>query len=100
MKRAFIFFFGILSFIYANAQQSPAVNSSEILLKLKKLKVLGSVLYIAAHPDDENTRLLAYLANDSYTGRLSCFIREMATKPAEMNSGMSWDQSTHITSTH
>lgn len=64
MKRAFIFFFGILSFIYANAQQSPAVNSSEILLKLKKLKVLGSVLYIAAHPDDENTRLLAYLAND------------------------------------
>jgi len=30
---------------------------------LDKLFVLGSVLYVAAHPDDENTRLLAYLAN-------------------------------------
>ncbi len=30
----------------------------------KKLKVLGSVLYIAAHPDDENTRLITYLAKD------------------------------------
>ncbi|WP_346819429.1 PIG-L family deacetylase [Rapidithrix thailandica] len=25
---------------------------------------MGSVLYIAAHPDDENTRLIAYLANE------------------------------------
>lgn len=63
MKRAFTFFFGILSLIYANAQQSPAVSSAGILQKLNKLKILGSVLYIAAHPDDENTRLLAYLAN-------------------------------------
>jgi LmbE family N-acetylglucosaminyl deacetylase len=37
--------------------------SSEILNRIKALNVLGSVLYIAAHPDDENTRLLAYLAN-------------------------------------
>ncbi len=63
MKRAFTFFFVIFSFIHANAQHPPVVNSADILLKLKKLKVLGSVLYIAAHPDDENTRLLAYLAN-------------------------------------
>ena len=35
--------------------------------------MLGSVLYIAAHPDDENTRLLAWLANDQLyrTGYLS-----------------------------
>ncbi len=35
--------------------------------------MLGSVLYIAAHPDDENTRLLAYLANEKMyrTGYLS-----------------------------
>lgn len=39
-------------------------NTAEILLKLKKLNTVGSVLYIAAHPDDENTRLLAYLANE------------------------------------
>lgn len=54
-------------------QVPPVWNSSEVLLQLKKLKVLGSVLYIAAHPDDENTRLLAYLAKDRQyrTGYLS-----------------------------
>lgn len=36
----------------------------EILSNLKKLNVLGSVLYVAAHPDDENTLLLAYMAKD------------------------------------
>ncbi len=39
-------------------------SGSAILLKLKKLNVLGSVLYVAAHPDDENTRAIAYFAND------------------------------------
>ncbi len=40
---------------------------------MKKLQVLGSVLYIAAHPDDENTRLLAWLSRDRLyrTGYLS-----------------------------
>ena len=35
--------------------------------------MLGSVLYVAAHPDDENTRLLAFLANGKLyrTGYLS-----------------------------
>ncbi len=39
-------------------------SSAEILLKLKKLKVLGSALYVAAHPDDENTRLIGYLSQE------------------------------------
>lgn len=45
----------------------------EILSNLKKLNVLGSVLYVAAHPDDENTLLLAYMAKDRLvrTGYLS-----------------------------
>ena len=47
----------------AKAQAPKTYTSSEILLGLKKLNVVGSVMYIAAHPDDENTRLLAYLAN-------------------------------------
>lgn len=34
-------------------------------MHIKKLNVVGSVLYIAAHPDDENTRLIAYLANEA-----------------------------------
>ncbi|MFC5285319.1 PIG-L family deacetylase [Pedobacter alpinus] len=46
------------------AQTSPQLNSSEILLAIKKLGVTANVLYVAAHPDDENTRLLAYLAKE------------------------------------
>ena len=57
----------------ANAQAPKSYTSAEILLQLKKLNVLGSILYVAAHPDDENTRLLAYLANEKLyrTGYLS-----------------------------
>lgn len=44
--------------------QAPIVKSSgDIYEELEKLKVLGSVLYVAAHPDDENTRLISYYAN-------------------------------------
>ena len=55
------------------SQTPPTYNSADIYLQLKKLNVLGSVLYIAAHPDDENTRLLAYLAKEKQfrTGYLS-----------------------------
>src|SRR5450432_4333791 len=57
----------------SSAQMPEAVNASDILLRMKKLQVLGSVLYIAAHPDDENTRLLAWLSKDKLyrTGYLS-----------------------------
>ncbi len=55
------------------AQSTAPVNASEILQGLEKLNTLGSVLYIAAHPDDENTRLLAYLSKERNvrTGYLS-----------------------------
>ncbi len=46
------------------AQKPKILNSSEIYAKLEKLNFLGSALYIAAHPDDENTRLISYLSND------------------------------------
>lgn len=36
--------------------------AGELLLKLKKLQKLGSVLYVAAHPDDENSAMIATLA--------------------------------------
>jgi LmbE family N-acetylglucosaminyl deacetylase len=57
----------------AFAQTAPQSDLVSILQNLKKLNVLGSVLYIAAHPDDENTRLLAYLAQEKHyrTGYLS-----------------------------
>src|SRR5881397_1447446 len=41
------------------------MNAAEIQLALQKLNVLGRVLYIAAHPDDENTNLMAFWANGS-----------------------------------
>jgi LmbE family N-acetylglucosaminyl deacetylase len=55
------------------AQAPETIGSAEIFLRLKKLNVLGSVLYIAAHPDDENPRLIAYMAKDRLyrTGYLS-----------------------------
>ena len=68
----------LLIFILASANilfaQAPrSYTSSEILLQIKKLNTVGSVLYIAAHPDDENTQLIAYLANEKClrTGYLS-----------------------------
>ena len=55
------------------AQAPASFSSADILQGLNRLNVLGSVLYIAAHPDDENTRLFAYLANEKKyrTGYLS-----------------------------
>jgi len=57
----------------AFAQTAPPTDLVTIEQNLKKLDVVGSVLYVAAHPDDENTRLLAYLAQEKHyrTGYLS-----------------------------
>ena len=50
----------------ANASPPPPQQSAaEIQLALRKLGVVGSVLYVAAHPDDENTNLLAYLSKEA-----------------------------------
>lgn len=55
------------------AQSMQQLNAAEIKQGLESLNVRGSVLYIAAHPDDENTRLLAYLSKEKKvrTGYLS-----------------------------
>ena len=46
------------------AQQPKKPSSSEIFESIKKLNFLGSVLYVGAHPDDENTRLISYFSNE------------------------------------
>lgn len=46
------------------AQQNPEWDAAKIKFQLEKLNTLGRVLYVAAHPDDENTSLLAWLSND------------------------------------
>ena len=54
----------------ASATDAPPLfpepmSGGEIQLALQKLNVLGRVLYLAAHPDDENTNLMAFWANGS-----------------------------------
>jgi len=61
------FFFRLLFLfltIVATAQAPKKPTASEIYHDLQKLNFVGSALFIAAHPDDENTRLISYLVND------------------------------------
>ncbi|MGM0581851.1 MAG: PIG-L family deacetylase [Bacteroidota bacterium] len=53
----------IFSVFISNAQVKEAVPASELLHQMQKLKNTTRVLYVAAHPDDENTRLIAYVEN-------------------------------------
>lgn len=46
------------------AQSPKKPSASEIHHNIQKLNFLGTALYVAAHPDDENTWLISYLAND------------------------------------
>ena len=73
MKRILILLFFLINIVHLNAQQPVKPKSSEILKSIQKLNFLGTVLYVAAHPDDENTRLISYFSNDvkARTGYLS-----------------------------
>lgn len=63
--RAFLATTAFVLFLYPLQAQMPQKPSAAKLQQdLQKLNVLGSVLYLAAHPDDENTRLIAYLSNE------------------------------------
>jgi len=55
----FIFFISIITF----AQAPQKLNAVEIYEQVQKLNFLGKVLYVAAHPDDENTKLITYFSN-------------------------------------
>lgn len=71
MQKTYVYF---LLFLYGISFAQPSKpTSAEIYGKLEKLNFLGTALYIAAHPDDENTRLISFLANDkkARTGYLS-----------------------------
>lgn len=57
-----IFAVGILCF--GTSFIALAQSSNQIKLQLEKLANTERVLYLAAHPDDENTRLISYLEND------------------------------------
>ena len=64
MKQLLLF---LLLTVFASLLQGQAPKkwtSGEIYAGIEKLNFLGSALYVAAHPDDENTRLISYLANE------------------------------------
>jgi LmbE family N-acetylglucosaminyl deacetylase len=73
MKRIALISFIFFSSFYLSAQAPQSWTSADIYQGIKKLNVLGSVLYVAAHPDDENTRLIAYFSREKLyrTGYLS-----------------------------
>ncbi|NVJ46852.1 MAG: PIG-L family deacetylase, partial [Cytophagia bacterium] len=55
----------LINFYSQSLAQAPKKpDAAELKQALNKLEVLGSVMYLAAHPDDENTRLIAYMANE------------------------------------
>jgi LmbE family N-acetylglucosaminyl deacetylase len=58
------FFLSLLFSIPFQAQTPKKWNSVDIYHQIEKLNFLGSVLYLAAHPDDENTRLISYFSNE------------------------------------
>ena len=62
LYRVFLALF-ILFSVIGNAQAPKKYTSSEIHHEIQKLNFLGTVLYLAAHPDDENTRLISYISN-------------------------------------
>jgi LmbE family N-acetylglucosaminyl deacetylase len=51
---------GLLLHLSGRAAELPA--AAETLRNLRDFREMGSVLYVAAHPDDENTLLIGYLA--------------------------------------
>lgn len=72
--RRIAFFFSLFLVTFSTvAQTQKPKHAGEIKQAIKKLNTLGSVLYFAAHPDDENTRLIAWLAKEKLyrTGYLS-----------------------------
>ncbi len=65
MKKYILFILVFCAFTTISTAQKPdKLSSNQIYEKVQKLNFLGSALYIAAHPDDENTRLIAYLSNN------------------------------------
>lgn len=49
--------------LYGFSQAPKKLSSNEIYNQIEKLNFFGKVLYVAAHPDDENTKLISYFSN-------------------------------------
>src|SRR5689334_6169088 len=65
MKKFVLLFIASCQLLTANSQTPPTWTSTDMYQALRKLNVLGSVLYVAAHPDDDNSRLIAYFSKET-----------------------------------
>ena len=65
MSKSYRFLFASFLFVtfFSHAQNPIKKDAAAIYNDIQKLNFLGSVLYLAAHPDDENTRLISYYSN-------------------------------------
>jgi LmbE family N-acetylglucosaminyl deacetylase len=61
MRRLIYAFLCLPILVFAQKQQPDA---AQLKLNLKRLNFLGAALYVAAHPDDENTRVITYLVGE------------------------------------
>ena len=59
MHKKLVLFTLVLSYFVSLSAQ----NSGSIYRQIEKLNFLGSMLYVAAHPDDENTALISHFSN-------------------------------------
>ena len=53
----------LFAFLASSNLAFSQYGSESIYQDIRKLGVLANVLYVAAHPDDENTRMISYLSN-------------------------------------
>ncbi len=61
----YIFSLVLLLFLQTVQAQAPKrMSSDDIYSAIQKAQFLGSALYVAAHPDDENTSVISYLSNE------------------------------------
>lgn len=70
--RILLLFLSMVSAISISAQQAKQLSSAEIYEEIKKLNFFGSAMYVAAHPDDENTRLISYLSKGLHARTSYC----------------------------
>ncbi|MEO8412917.1 MAG: PIG-L family deacetylase [Ginsengibacter sp.] len=64
MQKAFLIILAFTLSLFTYSQSPQIYTSSEIFQQIKKLNVLASVLYVGAHPDDENNALLPWFAKE------------------------------------
>ncbi|MEZ4916928.1 MAG: PIG-L family deacetylase [Chitinophagales bacterium] len=66
IKRTFSLLF--VFFVSANlfAQVNKQVDAAKIYEQMLRLQNTATVMYLAAHPDDENTRLISWLSNEKH----------------------------------